>query len=490
MKKIITALLVICTVLSTVAFAGYGEHDHKLMKSADDETHYEECQVCTERFEVEDHSFVDGMCTVCGHRELVNPFIDVVRDVWYYKDIVKAVSTGIINGKTPNEFKPEELLTYAEAVKLAACMNQVYVDGRVTLKNGDPWYQTYADYCTEKGIITKEYNYNENVTRAGYIEIFANALPDEAFKDINNIPDGSIIDVDGKAPYTIYVYKLYRAGIISGVDAEHRCNPEASIRRCEVATIISRMMDDNMRVQFTISDSDVELPDGDDTIIVVPDVEKPNTDYPDLIIDSMKGPLTVEKHPENYNADAYGIKIELEVRVTGGKAPYTYEWYYNGYRNQKTKIENGDYVKDAESEALILSVEKENILLGKGLLCKVTDAEGTEVTTNTARVYGPFSMPVESVLIGNATKEYTVTGRVADGTLAKGERVSIERNGKIIAIGTVTDIQMFGKSLDECVKDDNAGLVFVLEKGVRPQSGDTVIRYVDGHVIDTSDIVN
>ena len=27
------------------------------------------------------------------------------------------------------------------------------------------------------------------------MEIFANALPDSAFKDINNIPNGSILDV-------------------------------------------------------------------------------------------------------------------------------------------------------------------------------------------------------------------------------------------------------------------------------------------------------
>jgi len=58
------------------------------------------------------------------------------------------------------------------------------------------------------------------------------------------------------------------------------------------------------------------------------------------------------------------------------------------------------------------------------------------------------------------------------------------------AIGTVEDLQMFGKSLDSAVKDDNVGIVFTKTEGVRPQSGDTVIRYQDYHVIDTSDIVN
>ena len=108
-------------------------------------------------FDVGEHTFKDGACTVCGHAELINPFVDVKPDAWYYDKVVQAVDTGIINGKTPTEFKPDDLLTYAEALKLAACMNQVYSDGKVTLANGDPWYKPYVDYCRNKGIVNGEY---------------------------------------------------------------------------------------------------------------------------------------------------------------------------------------------------------------------------------------------------------------------------------------------------------------------------------------------
>ena len=184
------------------------------------------------------------------------------------------------------------------------------------------------------------------------------------------------------------------------------------------------------------------------------------------------------------------MNAELSVQVFGGKAPYTYEWFYNGFRNQKTKIENGDYVKDAETATMILSVEKENTLLGTGILCKITDSEGTTVTTDIVKVYGPFSMPVESAEIRQANKEYLLTGRIADGIVRKGDKVSVERNGKIIATGVATDLQMFDKSLDEGVKGDNVGMIFMLDNGARPQSGDIVIKYKDSHVVDTSDIVN
>ena len=126
--------------------------------------------------------------------------------------------------------------------------------------------------------------------------------------------------------------------------------------------------------------------------------------------------------------------------------------------------------------------------MGVGISCVITDSEGTVVTTDTVKVYGPFSMIVEESL--NDSGNYILTGRIADGIIRKGDKVSVERNGKIIAIGVAVDLQMFGKSLDEGIKGDNIGIVFDLDKGVRPTSGDVVIKHKDTHVIDTSDVVN
>ena len=106
----------------------------------------------------------------------------------------------------------------------------VYLNGEVTLSAGDPWYKPYADYCMANKITAREYDYDKNATRAGYMEIFACALPDEAFEGINDIPDGSILDVDTSSTYAHYVYKLYRAGIVTGVDALHNCEPDENIK--------------------------------------------------------------------------------------------------------------------------------------------------------------------------------------------------------------------------------------------------------------------
>ena len=200
--------------------------------------------------------------------------------------------------------------------------------------------------------------------------------------------------------------------------------------------------------------------------------------------------LTIHKQPESFEADEYGIKYEAEVQVYGGKAPYNYQWfYYTGYRNNTDKIANGDYVKDVTSDALVLSVEKENTLLGRKIYCEITDSEGTTVKTDEIKVYGPFSMSVDESLNDDSGKN-VLTGRVADGILKKGEKVSVIRDGKVIAIGVAEDLQMFSKSLDETDKGDNVEIVFNREGGVRPTGGDIVVKYQPSHKIDTSDIVN
>jgi hypothetical protein len=158
---------------------------------------------------------------------------------------------GLINGKTDTQFMPDDNLTYAEAVKLAACMHQLHTAGEVTLAVGaGEWYDSYVAYAKQNGIIGNDYAWNSPATRAGYMEIFANALPSDALAPINTISDGSIPDVPAGHIQAWAIYRLYRAGIVQGVDGAHSCNPGANIKRSEVAAILIRMMDSSKRIKF------------------------------------------------------------------------------------------------------------------------------------------------------------------------------------------------------------------------------------------------
>jgi hypothetical protein len=184
------------------------------------------------------------------------PFTDVAQipGNWIYESVKGAWEMGLINGKTDTLFMPDDNLTYAEAVKLAACMHQLYTTGKVTLAVGSTgeWYDTYVSYAKANGIIDKNYAWNTAATRAGYMEIFANALPSEALAPINTIADGAIPDVPAGHIQAGAIYRLYRAGIVQGVDAAHNCNPSANIKRSEVAAILMRMMDPDNRIKFAM----------------------------------------------------------------------------------------------------------------------------------------------------------------------------------------------------------------------------------------------
>ena len=182
-----------------------------------------------------------------------NPFTDIKESDWFYNNVKIAYQSGLINGSSPTTFSPNNNLTYAEAVKLAACMYQLYTTGSVSLTNDSPnWYQSYVDYAKKNKIINKDYDWTAQATRAGYMEIFANALPDNALPAINSVADGSIPDVPATHPNAAAIYKLYRAGIVQGVDVAHNCNPSSNISRSEVAAILTRMMDKSARVKFSL----------------------------------------------------------------------------------------------------------------------------------------------------------------------------------------------------------------------------------------------
>lgn len=106
----------------------------------------------------------------------------------------------------------------------------------------DPWYEIYVDYCYEKDIISRDYDWNQNITRGEYMDIFSRALPKEALQAINTVDDDMIPDVPMSYSYAASIYLLYRAGIVQGQDEYGTCAPESFVKRCEVAAILTRMI--------------------------------------------------------------------------------------------------------------------------------------------------------------------------------------------------------------------------------------------------------
>lgn len=185
-------------------------------------------------------------------------FTDVTTAEWFYDNVKNAYTMGLIEGKTATTFNPNDNMTYAEAVTLAARMNELYNTGKVTLENSKTgnWYSSYESYAISKGIISSALGNKANtkITRRDYVEIFYNALPASAYtarNSITKIPDLANDSTNAK------IYTFYKAGILTGYantpgKTTGSFGANDNIKRSEVATILIRMMDSSTRMYFTL----------------------------------------------------------------------------------------------------------------------------------------------------------------------------------------------------------------------------------------------
>lgn len=195
---------------------------------------------------------VYGSIAVVG--SATSKFKDVTEDKWFFSDVSYAVQKGLVDGITTTTYEPDWNLTIAQAIKLAACMHQLYNEGSVSLKN-DPamWYMSYVNYALSNGIITGSYgNYDAKISRSEFVKIFHSSLPSAEYGELNTISDNAIPDVKMTDAVSKEIYAFYRAGILTGKDNAGSFLPKDNILRSEVAAIMTRMFEKSARKQFTL----------------------------------------------------------------------------------------------------------------------------------------------------------------------------------------------------------------------------------------------
>lgn len=223
-------------------------------------------------------------------------FQDVVASSWY-ADSVKAVCEyGIMAGQSDTSFGVNRDITLAEALAIADRLHAAYFGKIIYESAAGQWYQTYVDYALENSILRNEYdNYNALCTRADFATLINASIPASATPQINNIDYGALWDVSSGSPYydaytaltyagvmteaekndmkflfsqnskdyaneymfdssTAYkaIYRLYRAGILTGNDEYGTFTPDAGINRSSVATILYRVVDPAQRKVITL----------------------------------------------------------------------------------------------------------------------------------------------------------------------------------------------------------------------------------------------
>ena len=149
----------------------------------------------------------------------------------------------------------------------------------------------------------------------------------------------------------------------------------------------------------------------------------------------IKTALAISEHPKDVTGAA-GDVVTFSVAATGGKAPYTYQWYMAnmGATGTPAALDKSHYwCSGYTTDTLTATLYNTMLLKEHKIWCVVTDAEGTTVTSNVARPYGYPSIttqpqPATGALNGTASFSVEVSGGKAPYTYQWKVKLSGMRN--------------------------------------------------------------
>ena len=82
-------------------------------------------------------------------------FTDLSSYHWAYSGIEVSYNKGVLLGYQDGTFRPENTVTWAQAIVIAARIHAAYFGNALdtTVRNGDYWYSPYYRYCAARNMI-------------------------------------------------------------------------------------------------------------------------------------------------------------------------------------------------------------------------------------------------------------------------------------------------------------------------------------------------
>ena len=183
-------------------------------------------------------------------------FSDVPSSAWYAESVKTVCEYGLMNGKTASAFSPSGNVTIAEAIAIGCRLHDIYSGGSGIFEQSSPWYKVYAEFWASFAKFSYYFDgkntsfWTSNVTREVFAFIMDEALPEEAYKNINHIAPGILPDIDLCSDHWSSIYTLYNAGVLTGTNDmgyDGVYFPEKTITRAEASTILSRIIIPELR---------------------------------------------------------------------------------------------------------------------------------------------------------------------------------------------------------------------------------------------------
>ena len=174
---------------------------------------------------------------------------------WFVVWVVVAYNVGILAGVGGGRFAPNQTLTVAEALQLAAQLESRYTGDSFHTRSrtaGGAWYTPAVDYCIASGIIRAgEFSsYTRVITRAEMARIFAATSLARDMPAVNSLSQvkAAVPDVQPGDYAADAIFGLYAKGVLTGTGRGLTFRPSGSFTRAEAAAIVSRMARTEQRV--------------------------------------------------------------------------------------------------------------------------------------------------------------------------------------------------------------------------------------------------
>lgn len=168
-----------------------------------------------------------------------------IKGKWYETYIADLYEYGLAQGMGGDTMAPDEPVTVAQIVALAARVSAKYYDGTIAQASGE-WYEPYISYAIDYGLIAREdaQDVDRPATRGESALILSRSLPGWQFDAVNEA--GSFGDIAEGDPCRAAVALLCRAGVITGYE-DGQFRPGQGISRAEAMTIVDRIVNKTLR---------------------------------------------------------------------------------------------------------------------------------------------------------------------------------------------------------------------------------------------------
>ena len=181
-------------------------------------------------------------------------YTDVSPRDWFSVWADLAYNLNLMQGVGNDTFAPNQTLTVAEALKLAAFLESQSAGDTFHLQpvTSTPWYKSSVTYCEASGIISAgEFtDFERPVTRAEMAYIFSRTSLARRLPESNSLSrvKAAVPDVRTGDYAAAAIFGLYAKGILTGSDGDLTFRPKDSLTRAEAAAIVSRMARAEQRI--------------------------------------------------------------------------------------------------------------------------------------------------------------------------------------------------------------------------------------------------